>query len=239
MIRTRNLGGILNCPSYKLWSPPKATLTNIQQTRMSTHLYIIRHAETALNRQGILQGSSIDSDINEFGRRQSQAFFDHYQHIDFELVVTSALKRTHQTVEPFLSKGINWHVTPNINEISWGDHEGKPTDGRWKLVWEEVRDHWNAGNLEARMPGGESAAELNARLSNFLEWLKLREERHILICTHGRSLRGLISLMKGVTLAEMEGNPHTNTGCYVAQFREATFHFLAENSTDHLLRLVE
>lgn len=205
----------------------------------STHLYILRHAETALNRQGILQGSSIDADLNEYGRRQSLAFYEHYQHIDFDLVVTSALKRTHQTVAPFLEKGIDWHVTPDINEISWGENEGKPTDARWKVIWEEVRDHWNAGNLHARMPGGESAAELNARLERFLDWLKGREERHILICTHGRSLRGLISLMKGVSLAEMEGNPHTNTGCYVAQLREKRFHFLQENATDHLSRMLE
>jgi hypothetical protein len=50
-------------------------------------------------------------------------------------------------------------------------------------------------------------------------------------------MRGLITLMKGVSLAEMEGNPHVNTGCYIAEYRAGQFHFEAENSTEHLTRL--
>lgn len=197
-------------------------------------VYILRHAETEYNQLGIVQGSSVDTDINEKGRRQSYAFFQHYEDIDFELVVTSALKRTHQTVHHFIEKGLPWHKTPDINEISWGHNEGKPTNSEWSVIWNGVRDNWNSGNLEARMPGGESAQELNTRLENFIEWLKSRNEKRILVCTHGRAMRGLVSLLKGVSLAEMEGNPHVNTGCYIVEYRDGKFHFEAENSVEHL-----
>lgn len=199
-------------------------------------VYILRHAETDFNLQGIVQGSSVNTDINEKGQLQSKAFYEHYAHIPFELVITSALKRTHQTVHSFIKQGIPWHQTPDINEISWGMNEGKPTTPEWRAIWEEVRDHWNAGRLEARMPGGESARELNDRLLRFIDWLSQRQEKKILICTHGRAMRGLVTLLKGVTLADMEGVPHVNTGCYVAEFRGDRFHFEVENDVTHLSR---
>ena len=197
-------------------------------------IYILRHGETEFNKQNIIQGSSVDTSLNETGQLQAKAFFDHYRDVNFELVVTSALKRTHETVGHFLAKGLPWHITPDINEISWGENEGKKVTDYWTQIWSEVRDQWISGNLDARMPGGESAAELNARLERFIAWLKTRQEKHVLVCSHGRTMRGMISLLKGITLAEMEGNPHSNTGCYIADYHDNKFHFREENSLKHL-----
>ena len=57
-------------------------------------IYIIRHGETDYNRQGIIQGSGVDSDLNETGRIQAEKFFKAYHHIPFDKVYTSELKRT-------------------------------------------------------------------------------------------------------------------------------------------------
>jgi len=197
-------------------------------------IYIVRHAETEFNKLGIIQGSSVDTDLNETGRQQARAFYEHHQHIDFQLVVTSALKRTHQTVQGFIERGLPWEITPHINEITWGHHEGNKVSPEYTELWNDVRAAWNSGQLDARMPGGESAQELNDRLTLFIDWLKQRTEERVLVCMHGRSMRGLVSLLKGVSLAEMEGNPHVNTGYYVAHLRDGGFHFSAENITPHL-----
>jgi phosphoserine phosphatase len=197
-------------------------------------VYIVRHAETEFNKLGIIQGSSVDTDLNDTGRTQAAAFYQYHRDIAFDLVVTSTLKRTHQTVQGFLDSGLPWTIKPEINEITWGDHEGQTVSEHWNNVWQEVRAAWNNGQLDARMPGGESAQELNDRLMRFVEWLEQRPEKCVLVCMHGRSMRGLVSLLKGVSLAEMEGNPHVNTGYYVAQKDENGFRFLAENITPHL-----
>ena len=83
-------------------------------------IYFIRHGETDLNRQNIVQGSGMDTDLNPLGHAQAKAFFDAYSAVDFDLVVTSRLRRTHQTVQHFIEKNIPWHQTEDINEISWG-----------------------------------------------------------------------------------------------------------------------
>jgi broad specificity phosphatase PhoE len=46
---------------------------------MDKELYIIRHGETDLNKQGIVQGRGINSDLNDTGRAQAAAFFKMYK----------------------------------------------------------------------------------------------------------------------------------------------------------------
>ncbi len=201
-------------------------------------LHILRHGETDFNRQGILQGSSVDTDLNAVGLAQARAFYEHYQDIDFQLIVTSALKRSHQTVQHFIDKPLPWVKTPDINEIRWGHHEGQVVNAHWNAHWHEVKEAWNSGDLSARMPGGESAAELNHRLERFIAWVKTQPAERVLVCTHGRTLRGLVSLLKGTSLADMEGVQHANTGCYMVEYQgNDKFKFLLENDTSHLLTM--
>ncbi|NJN78265.1 MAG: histidine phosphatase family protein [Saprospiraceae bacterium] len=88
-------------------------------------LYIIRHGETDFNRQGIIQGSGVNSSLNEVGKLQSLRFFNQYKNLDFDYVYTSNLKRTHESVQHFINQGITWRVRAEIREISWGIHEGQ------------------------------------------------------------------------------------------------------------------
>jgi probable phosphoglycerate mutase len=67
-----------------------------------------------------------------------------------------------------------------------------------------------------------------------LDWVRTHPAERILVCTHGRTLRGMVSLMKGATLADMEGIQHANTGCYVVEYTGGRFHFQLENDTSHL-----
>ncbi len=197
-------------------------------------LYILRHGETDFNRLGIVQGSGVDTDLNETGREQARAFFETYQEIDFQLVVTSKLRRTHQTVASFLEKEIPWIATEDINEISWGDHEGKPGTPDRIDVYQWMIGEWKSGNLDAALPNGETARQLRERVGRFIEWLKTRPEKRILVATHGRTMRCLVTMLKGLGPADMEGVPHANTGLYVVHFQNGEFVFELENDTSHL-----
>lgn len=197
-------------------------------------IYFIRHGETEFNRLGIVQGSGVDTSLNETGRWQSQAFFEYYRHLPFELFVSSALRRTHETLEPFLQNGAPWVQMREINEISWGQHEGLPSTPDKIAVYRHMIREWERGNFDASLPGGESANQLRTRVQYFLDWLKTRTEKHILVCTHGRTLRCMVAMMKDLPLVHMENVHHANTGCYHAQWRDDRFHFVLENDTRHL-----
>ncbi len=197
-------------------------------------IYFIRHGETELNRLNIVQGSGMDTELNDLGRAQAKAFFEAYQGVDFELVVTSKLRRTHQTVQHFLDQEIPWHQTEDINEICWGTHEGASPNPERYRDFQALLAEWKSGNFDAALPEGESARQLGDRVARFISWLRTRPEKKILVATHGRTLRAIITHLKGISLTDMDGVTHVNTGCYVAHFDGDTFVFERENDVAHL-----
>ena len=148
-------------------------------------LYILRHGQTELNRLSIVQGSGVDSDLNEIGYAQARAFYETHKHVDFDLVVTSRLKRTHQTVRHFIESNIPWEQSEDINEICWGIHEGKPQSPEQNERYHRMIEAWRSGDLDASIDQGESARQLLDRIQRFVNWLKQRSERKILVATNG------------------------------------------------------
>ncbi|MCB9284476.1 MAG: histidine phosphatase family protein [Lewinellaceae bacterium] len=201
---------------------------------MNKQIFIIRHGETEYNRKGIVQGSGVDSDLNDLGRAQARAFYEHYQDEPFEVVLTSRLRRTHQTVEPFLQRGLPWEQFEEINEISWGELDGSPTTPEILTIYKRVVGEWRKGNLAARHGNGESGEELGARLHRFVDHLRQRPEERILICSHGRAIRGMVCLLLGEPLSKMDSFGHNNTGLYQLGLQNGAFHLQLANDTRHL-----
>lgn len=197
-------------------------------------IYILRHGQTEYNRLGIVQGSGVDSDLNALGRQQAQAFYEAHRDKDFQLLVTSRLKRTHQTVAAFIESGIQWTQTADINEICWGDHEGRSATPSLMDAYKNVIEAWKNNDLDAALPNGETARQLKERLERFIAWLRTRPAERVLVCTHGRTIRALIPMLKGKSISQMEETEHSNTGCYVLHFENGIFHLMEENSTAHL-----
>lgn len=201
-------------------------------------IFIIRHGETDLNRKGIVQGSGVDAPLNELGRQQARAFYDFYKELPFEAVLTSALQRTHQTVEPFLESGLHWEQFADINEMNWGYHEGKISTPEMHAEYQTIKEAWSRGELNVQIPGGESAWELGTRMNRFIEHLKHRPEKLLLVCSHGRAMSAMMCLLHGLPLHEMNQYFHYNTGLWKVHFDGFAFEFELENDTKHLELLV-
>lgn len=197
-------------------------------------IYIVRHGETDFNRQRIVQGSGVDSSINEVGLQQAQAFFDKYRSTQFEVVITSMLQRTHQTMAPFIQLGLPWEKFPELNEIGWGVHEGKKGTPELAQEYKAIIEEWQAGNYQAKLREGESAHEMQSRLSRFVQHLTSRPEKNILICSHGRAMRCLMCILQGQHLREMENYHHSNTGLYKVIYQNSQFEFELTNDISHL-----
>jgi phosphoserine phosphatase len=198
-------------------------------------IYLIRHGETEFNRLGIVQGSSIDSDLNRKGKKQATAFYEAYKDFNFQLIVTSSLKRTHQTVQNFIYKGIPWIQNDDIIEINWGEQEGQPSTPESRIAYKKVVDQWTAGNYDITFGSGESATDLGNRVQRFLDWLRKQDYDQILICSHGRAMRAIVCLMQNKPLHEMENTPHSNTGLYLIECKNGEFRVEKENDLAHLM----
>lgn len=179
-------------------------------------LYLIRHGETDYNLRGIVQGGGVDSDLNETGRQQGRAFFEEYRQIPFSKIYCSRLKRTFQTIEDFVSLGFEPEVHEAVNEFGWGDLEGKPADAETRRLFREVTDAWAKGLLEVGVPNGENPIVVWERCRKFFEMVfEKHTEGNILICTHGRTLRIILTQLLGKGLHNMHLFHHDNTGVNV------------------------
>lgn len=197
-------------------------------------LYILRHGETDFNRFGIVQGSGVDSALNQTGRKQARAFYDKYMDHKFDLVVCSTLQRSYQTIAPFLDHGIPLEKYAEIDEINWGVHEGKKGDEALIRDYKDVVRSWSNGDFYVSVEEGESAQALAERVSAFLERIYQREEEKILICSHGRTLRCMICLIKGEPISNMENYTHDNTGLNIINYRGGEFFIESHNDISHL-----
>lgn len=202
-------------------------------------IYLTRHGETEYNKQGIIQGSGVDSDLNDTGRRQAKLFYEHYGHVGFDKIYVSALRRTYQSVRHFIEeKSIPHEKLPALNEIMWGKYEGKPTNPNWRAEYIEMIAQWEQGNLYHRVPGGENPIELQQRQKPALDYiLNQTHEQQILICMHGRAMRSFLCLMMNKPLAQMDTFGHRNLGLYVLEHDGQGFSLLTENDGAHLQSL--
>ena len=198
-------------------------------------VYIVRHGETDFNLQGIVQGSGVDASLNDTGREQAGHFHREYGEEPFDLVITSGLKRTWETVSHFIDGGLPWEKHDNINEMCWGSHEGKKGTPESIAEYQAIKNGWAEGKLDGRIGGGESAREMGERLQRFIDHLKERPEQKILICSHGRAMCGLVTLMMGRPIDRMNELTHNNLGLWIAEEQpDGHYAFVVQNDRAHL-----
>jgi len=204
------------------------------------NIYLIRHGETDFNRMGVVQGSGIDAELNEMGQAQADAFYDVYGHIPFDKIYISELVRTRQSVEKFIRSGIPYESFSGLNEISWGIYEGTAhthdNDNAYALLLEK----WKNGRVDQALEGGESPVQVkNRQLPVLRHILSKHDEQNILIATHGRAMRILLTTLMNEPLSVMDKYPHNNLCLYKLEYYPTTTqtNIVLSNDITHLLSL--
>jgi probable phosphoglycerate mutase len=198
-------------------------------------LYIIRHGETDLNKNKIVQGRGVDADLNDTGRQQAEAFYQHYKNVPFDKIYTSKLKRTHQTVVKFIEKGIPWEQLAGLDEIAWGNYEGKKHSPELDVNFQKLIASWASGDYDNKAVGGESPNEVHLRQVEAMDHiLAQKQEKTVLICMHGRALRLLLCGLMKKSFNHMDDFPHQNTSLYILDYNGKDFTIESFNSLAHL-----
>lgn len=201
---------------------------------MKKEIYIIRHGQTEHNRQGIVQGKGVNLSLNETGRAQAQKFFEAYKHVPFDVVFTSTLTRAQESVANFIEQGIEHQIRAALDEISWGEMEGKHSVLDTSEEFQNLINEWRNGNLEIAPHGGESPLILQARQKPFIEEILQSDYEKILVCMHGRAMRSLLCTLTETSLSKMEEFPHTNLGLYKLNLVNGKFEITHFNEQGHL-----
>ena len=180
----------------------------------SKKIYIVRHGQTDYNLKHVVQGGGIDSCLNQNGVNQAHAFYESNNHIKFDKVYYTGLKRTKQSVAKFLNDGIPHEAVPDLNEISWGKYEGVPMDHSENEYYLNMISRWSQGDLDHCIERGESPNIAAKRLKRGIEHVLKQEDKTILICMHGRAMRILLCILFSYDLKYMDLFEHQNLCCY-------------------------
>jgi len=167
-----------------------------------TKLYLIRHGQTDWNVEGRYQGQT-DQPLNATGRAQAEMLARQLVPAQLKAIYSSDLKRaleTAQIVAAFLRLTVQ--LDPRLREISLGEWEGHVVSDiaeRYQAAWAN-----RARNpLEARAPGGESIAEVAARVAAAAGDIVARHPAGpVLVVSHGLALAALICQARQRPLAE-------------------------------------
>ena len=198
-------------------------------------LYIVRHGQTDLNKQGNVQGRGMNTDLNDEGRKQANQFFQAYKDVPFDKIYISELKRTQQSIQQFIDLGIPYEKLAGLDELAWGIHEGQPSIPETTAQFLKLVRDWVDGKLDSKFEGGESPNEVMARQKEALNIIMSHpDEKTVLICMHGRALRLLLCLLTKKPLSEMETFPHQNLVLYKVAFDGEKFEIVDFNDAKHL-----
>ncbi len=197
---------------------------------------MIRHGETEYNKRGIIQGSGINSDLNETGLVQARQFYMAYKHIDFDKIYISELKRTFQSVEPFIDEKFTYEKLSGLNEINWGIMEGQIPNSINQMHYHQMISDWKSGYLDNAIENGETPMQMFVRQKEALKKIMEAEnEKTVLICMHGRAIRSFLCLLLNKPLQNMDGFYHSNFCLYILEHSSnGGFEIKLENSTHHL-----
>jgi broad specificity phosphatase PhoE len=201
----------------------------------SKKVYLVRHGQTDYNLKNIVQGSGVDTDLNEFGRRQADLFFEAYNHVAFDRIYTSALKRSQQSVRRFMEMGIPVTHLSGLNEISWGTKEGQPVTAEEDEYYHFMLSQWQQGKTHLRIERGESPEDVVVRMKPAIDQiLSTQDEKTILICMHGRAIRILLCYLLNYPLRSMDMFDHTNLCLYLLNYTGSMINVERYNDIEHL-----
>ncbi|MBC6401443.1 MAG: histidine phosphatase family protein [Ekhidna sp.] len=199
-------------------------------------IYVLRHGQTDYNKNGMVQGRGVDASLNETGISQTNLVYDALKDVPFDVIFTSSLKRTHETISPFIENGLGLnHISlGGLDEISWGDREGIKTNLEAKNHYVMIINGWRSGNLSLRAGGGETPMEVMKRQQAAFKQIINFPGNKILVCMHGRAMRVLFCWLLNYPLNYMDGFPHQNCAYYKLIYRDNDFFIDEFNQIGHL-----
>ena len=149
---------------------------------MADRIFIVRHGETEWSAAG-RHTSVTDLPLTENGRRQAEIAAEKLRGEHFELVLCSPRLRARQTAE-IAGFGETAELCDDLVEWNYGEYEGLTTPE----IWERHDPNWNL--WRDGCPGGESPAEVGARVDRVLERFAAVDGDGLAIA-HGHILRVL------------------------------------------------
>ena len=135
---------------------------------MLTTVYLVRHGQTAWNKEEIFRGRT-DLPLDETGLVQAESVGKYFEGTEIHVIYSSPLARARQTAEK-IARIHNLEIQPldGIIDMSFGHWEGHPHQEIQKMDPETYK-LWRKEPHRVTLPGGESLDQVRIRAMAALE----------------------------------------------------------------------
>ena len=156
----------------------------------SLRLMLVRHGQTASNLVGALDSALPGPPLTEEGMAQAAALAERLASEPVTGVYASAAVRARQTAQPVADvHRTEVLVLDGVHEVQAGDLEGR-TDSAAIGEFAQVFHRWTTGEVDVRMPGAQSGAEVRERFLGGVERIqRTHEDGLVVLVSHGGIIR--------------------------------------------------
>ncbi|MDZ7728085.1 MAG: histidine phosphatase family protein [Dehalococcoidia bacterium] len=161
-------------------------------------LYLVRHGETAHNRDGVGLGRS-DVPLTGRGRQQGASLRSRFEGITFDAAYASPLVRAMDTALAALEgSGVTPEPSHALIELDVGETEGMTFPDMRERHADFLREWAGPDGHLVRFPGGERLQDVDDRVGAFLAELRSASPGNVLVVSHNFVLRLLLCRLLGL-----------------------------------------
>ena len=204
-----------------------------------TSVYLVRHGETAWNKEEIFRGRT-DISLNEIGFREAELVGEYLKGKDIHVIYSSPLLRAMETARR-IAQVFNLKVQPleGINDMSFGKWEGLPLKEVQTRDGELYRQ-WREEPHLVKLPGGESLDEVRVRAMAALEEvIQYRKGMNIVLVSHRVINKVIICGILGISNSHFWQIGQGTAAINLIQYKEGKYILSLLNETCHLRSLQE
>jgi len=165
-----------------------------------TTLHLVRHGETAFNRDGKGLGQA-DVPLTELGERQAQAVGTAFAAVPVGRILSSPLVRAREVAGAIsATTGVPVEIREALTEMDVGETEGLDFADMRARFPEFIRLWSGPHAVDTTLPGGESLRDVADRLAPILSELHSLEAGEVVLVSHNFVLKALLCALLEVPL---------------------------------------
>jgi probable phosphoglycerate mutase len=202
----------------------KGVITRLGPSRSSEsgvrlmRLRLIRHGQTPSNVLGQLDTAAPGASLTPLGQLQAATLPEALDNHRIDSIWVSTLLRTHQTAAPLaVVRVLEPTILDGLREIEAGDLEMRD-DPESQGIYNSTAFAWAKGDLDLRMPGGETGHEFFARFDAAIADIRQTGGATAIAVSHGAAIRTWVAARcEGLHDGFAGEHPLQNTGVAILE----------------------
>jgi len=206
---------------------------------MMTSIYLVRHGQTAWNREEIFRGRT-DVPLDEAGVRQAELAARYFEGMEIHRIYSSPLSRAWETAQK-ISQLHNLKVEhlEGIIDLSFGNWEGHSHEDI-RINDKETYRLWREEPHRVRLPGGESLDDVRVRaMASLEEVIRNHSGKTLVLVSHRVVNKVLICGILGLDNSHFWQITQDTTAINLIQYKKGKYILSFMNETCHLRPLKE